>query len=422
MAIKRIPFQGKEIILVGTAHISRASVELVEKTIAEEKPNIIAVELDESRLRQLIEGQQYEKMNMGELIQKGQAGLLLLNLFLANMQKRLGENVGVKPGEEMLIAVKAAQLSKTPILLADRDLKITFQRALASISLFEKLKLGGSIFAGFFEEQKPFDAAQIEKMKDQDLISHLLEELSKQYPKLKHTLVDERDAYLAHKIMLSPGKKTVAVVGAGHLQGIEAHIRAHEQKLQPIKAEKKKTKKKNSSIPNAEQEEHHNAMQPAPILPSIAELEQLPKPKPWGKIIEWGIPLLFLGALVYFFLTKGAELSIEFVIAWIVAHGILAALGALLGGARLRTVGWISLTAWFAALHPLIASGWIAAAAELKAQSPSMKDFTGLSELKTIGDFRRNRVTQILLITVLTNIGSMLAGFIIIPYLFGFKL
>lgn len=411
MSIKRIPFQGKEIILVGTAHISRASVELVEKTIAEEKPNIIAVELDESRLRQLVEGQQYEKMNMGELIQKGQAGLLLLNLFLANVQKRLGENVGVKPGEEMLVAVKAAQTTKTPILLADRDLKITFQRALASISLVEKLKLGGSIFSGFFEEQKPFDKEQIEKMKDQDLISHLLEELSKQYPKLKQTLVDERDAYLAHKIMLSPGKKTVAVVGAGHMQGIEAHIKAHEQQLQPLKKEKK-----------TPEENDTTALQPAPVFPTLTELEQLPKPKPWGKIIEWGIPLLFLAALVYFFVTKGAELSIEFAIAWIVSHGILAAFGALIAGARLRTVGWVALTAWFAALHPLIASGWIAAAAELKAQSPTLKDFTQLSELKTIGDFRRNRVTQILLVTVLTNIGSMLAGFIIIPYLFGFKL
>jgi pheromone shutdown protein TraB len=413
MTIKRIPFQGKEIILVGTAHISRASVELVEKTIAEEKPNIIAIELDESRLRQLVEGTHYENMNMSDLIQKGQAGLLLLNLFLANMQKRLGENVGVKPGEEMLVAVKAAQAGKIPILLADRDLKITFQRALASISFFEKLKLGGSIFAGFFEEQKPFDAAQIEKMKDQDMITHLLEELSKQYPKLKQTLVDERDIYLAHKIMLSPGKKTVAVVGAGHMKGIETHIAAHAQQLHIPKKETKT--KKGEEIALA-------AMQPAPIIPSIAELEQLPKPKPWGKIIEWGIPLVFLAAMIYFFTTKGAELSIEFAIAWILAHGILAALGALLGGARLRTVGWVALTAWFAALHPLIAAGWIAAAAELKAQSPSLKDFTDLSELKTIGDFRNNRVTQILLITVLTNIGSMLAGFVILPYLFGFKL
>ena len=140
MTIKKIQFQGKEIVLVGTAHISRASIDLVEKTIAEEKPNIIAVELDEMRLRQLVEGQHYENMNISELIQKGQAGLVLLNLFLANMQKRLGENVGVKPGEEMLVAVKAAQQNKIPILLADRDLKITFQRALASLSIIEKLK------------------------------------------------------------------------------------------------------------------------------------------------------------------------------------------------------------------------------------------------------------------------------------------
>ncbi len=410
MTIKKIQFQGKEIVLVGTAHISRASIDLVEKTIAEEKPNIIAVELDEMRLRQLVEGQHYENMNISELIQKGQAGLVLLNLFLANMQKRLGENVGVKPGEEMLVAVKAAQQNKIPILLADRDLKITFQRALASLSIIEKLKLVGSIFSGMFQESTPFDAEQIEKMKEQDMITHLLEELSKNYPKLKQTLVDERDIYLAHKIMLSPGKKTVAVVGAGHLKGIEKHILGHST---PEKNETN-TKKEKETIAST-------AAAPAKI-PSIHELEQLPKPGIWKPLIEWGFPLVFLGGMVYFFFTKGAELSIEFAIAWIVAHGILASIGALIAGAHWKTIGWVALTAWFAALHPLIAAGWVAAAMELKRLPPTMKEFTQLSELKSVGDFRKNRVTQILLITVLTNLGSMAAGFIIIPYFFGFKL
>ncbi len=385
MSIFRIKLGEKEIILIGTAHISKASVELVQKTIHEEKPSIIGVELDELRLQKLMHGEKWENTNILQLIQSGQSGLILLNLFLANMQKRLGENVGVKPGEEMKVAVELAQASKTPLLLMDRSLQITMKRALANVSLWEKLKLGMSLMMGLFGgSEEKLDEKKIEEMKESDLVTKLMEDLSKEYPKLKQTLVDERDAYIAHALIQASGKKIVAVLGAGHVKGVLEHLHAHAEKKPPI-------------IP-------------------FEELQRMPNAKP-NRLLEWGIPIVFVGILAYLLWQEGLALSLQFIGFWVIGHGILAGIGALIGGAHWTTVLGVFATAWLAALHPLIAAGWIAAAMELKRQSPSMKDFSSLSELRSLGDFTKNRVTKILVITVLTNVGSMIATFAVIPYL-----
>lgn len=386
MSIFRVKLGEKEIILIGTAHISKASVELVQKTIEEEKPSIIGVELDEIRLQKLMNGEKWENTNVLKLIESGQSGLVLLNLFLSNMQKRLGENVGVKPGDEMKIAVEYAQQTKTPLLLMDRSLQITMKRALANVSIWEKMKLGGSLVMGLFGgAEEKLDEKKIEEMKQSDLVTKLMEDLSREYPKLKRTLVDERDSYIAHALIQTPGKKIVGVVGAGHVKGILEHLHAHTKG-------------------NAEK-----------LIP-LAELNIIPTEKK-NKWIEWGIPIVFAAIFVWLFLQGGIESSLNFFIFWFVGHGVLASIGAMAGGAHWRTAIGVFLTAWLAALHPLIAAGWVAAAMEAKRDAPNMKDFTGLSELNTLQSFRKNRVTQILLITVLTNLGSMLATLAVVPYL-----
>lgn len=386
MSLFQVQLGEKEIVLVGTAHISKASVELVEKTITEEKPDVIGVELDEIRLQKLLHGESWENTNILKLIESGQSGLVLLNLFLANMQKRLGENVGVKPGDEMKIAVELSQKNKTPLLLMDRSLQITMKRALANVSLWEKIKLGGSLAIGLFgDAEEKIDAKKIEEMKESDIVTKLMEDLSKEYPKLKRTLVDERDAYIAHALIQTPGKKIVGIVGAGHVKGILEHVEKH------------RAGKKDEIIP-------------------LNELVIVPTSKK-NKWVEWGIPLVFVAVFLGLFLQGGVESSLHFFLFWFLGHGILAALGALVGGAHWTTVLGVFLTAWFAALHPLIAAGWIAAAMEAKRDAPAMKDFTTLDKLNSIGSFRKNRVTQILLITVLCNVGSMIATIAVIPYL-----
>ncbi len=386
MTIFKTRIGEKEIILIGTAHISKASMVLVEKTIEEENPDVIGVELDELRLQQLIHGQKWENTNVLQLIQSGQAGLVLLNLFLSNMQKQLGEKVGVKPGDEMRVAVDKAKEKKKPLLLMDRSLQITMKRAMARIGLWEKLKLGGSLAVGLFGgNEEKIDEKKIEALKETDLVTQLMHELSKEYPQLKKTLVDERDAYIAHALIQSPGKKIVGVVGMGHVKGILAHLEEH-------------------------------ALGKTGGLPPMEELTLIPAGKK-NHLLEWGIPLVFVAVLVWIFLEKGIELSLNFIAFWVIGHGVLAGIGALLGGARWKTVLGVFATAWLAALHPLVAAGWIAAAMETKTNSPAMKDFTNLNQLNSVSDFRKNRVTQILLITVLTNMGSMLATLLVIPYL-----
>ncbi|MDP2666152.1 MAG: TraB/GumN family protein [Candidatus Diapherotrites archaeon] len=376
----------KDIILLGTAHISRASVDQVQQLILDETPDVVGVELDDLRLRQLVSGQKWENTNILHLVQRGESGLVLLNLFLANLQKQLGEQVGVKPGEEMLVAVRIAQEKKIPILLMDRSVQITMKRALKVLSLWEKMKLGGSLAMGLFMGGEGLDAQKIEELKEDDLLNKLMHQLSKEYPKLKRTLVDERDMHIAHALIHAPGKKIVGIVGAGHVEGILLHLRAHQEK-------------KEWPIP-------------------IEELNRVPEDRP-NLLLTWGIPILFLGILMYLLLQEGFTSSFQFIAFWVIGHGILAGLGALIAGGHWQTVLGVVATAWLAALHPLIAAGWIAAALETKRHSPTVKDFTQLNTLNSIGDFQKNRVTKILLITVLTNIGSMLATFAVIPYLIG---
>lgn len=390
MTVSRVKLGEKEIVLIGTAHISKASVDLVQKTIENEKPDVIGVELDEMRLKQLLGGTKWENTNVLTLIQEGQSGLVLLNLFLANMQRQLGDQVGVKPGEEMMIGVRLAQEKKTPVLLLDRNIQTTMKRAMHAVSLWHKIKLLGSLVVGLFEKPSQLNPEQVEKLKENDMITHLMHQLSQQYPTLKRTLVDERDAYIAHGLISTPAKKIVAVLGAGHVQGVLHYLHSAAKKEK-----------------NADDKP----------MPGMDELTHMPKPANWGKIIEYGIPLVFLGVMAYIFIEKGVQGSIHFLFFWIMGHGVLAALGSLLAGAHWTTAIGVFLTAWIAALHPLIAAGWIAAALEVKRQAPNMKDFTSLNQLSSLTDFTKNRVTQLLLITALANVGSMLATVLVIPYL-----
>ena len=192
------------------------------------------------------------------------------------------------------------------------------------------------------EQIAKLDEKKIEELKQSDLVTKLMEDLSREYPKLKKTLVDERDAYIAHALIQTPGKKIVGVVGAGHVKGILAHL------------EKYRAGKNDEIIP-------------------LNELNIVPTAKK-NKWIEWGIPIVFAAVFIWLFLQGGIESSLNFFIFWVVGHGILAGAGAILGGAHWTTAIGVFLTAWLAALHPLIAAGWVAAALEAKRDAPNMKD------------------------------------------------
>ena len=221
--IERIRLNNREIILIGTAHVSKESQILVEETIKKEKPDTVGIELCNQRYKTITDKNSWKKMKIIEVIKKNKTYLLLLTLILSSFQKRIGDKLGVEPGSEMISAIKTAKKNDMDIELLDRNIQVTLKRAWAKLSFFEKMKMLSSIMAGLFVTDK-IDEATVEKMKDKNIINEMMEDLSKDFPKIKKTLIDERDSYIATKILQTKSKKMVAVLGAGHIKGVVEKI------------------------------------------------------------------------------------------------------------------------------------------------------------------------------------------------------
>ena len=379
MVVEIVSRTGRKIVLVGTAHISRGSIELVEKTIAKEKPDCVGVELDAQRYEQLKNQRKWKETNIMDVIKSGRIYLLLVNLLLANLQRRLGTKIGVKPGSEMLAAIRIAEKKKIPVVLLDRDVKITLRRAFDLMSLWEKMKLGFGIVVGLFSGvEEKITKETIEELKNKDVITKLMEELSHEAPTIKKVLVDERDLYIANKILDARGRKIVAVVGAGHLQGIKKFL------------DRKR---------------------------DIAELEKVQKKKSLLRYLKYLVPALFVLFIAYGFFLKGIEASLYIFAMWFLITGIFSALGALAARARLQSIVVAFLAAPFTTLHPALASGWFAAAMEAKYSMPKVEDFENLSNLNSYRDFEKNKVTHLLLMAAYTNLGSTIGVIIALPYI-----
>ncbi|MFA6064358.1 MAG: TraB/GumN family protein [archaeon] len=370
----------KEVILVGTAHISKESIKLVEETIETEQPDVIGVELDKERLAQLLSGKKWQETNLVEIIETGKTYLFLLNVLLSNLQRQLGANVGVAPGAEMMAAIKKSQEKKVPLQLLDRDVRITLKRAFNEMSFGEKAKLGGSIVAGFFGAGEKITVEKIEELKKEDLINNLMKEMGKQFPSIKRVLVDERDTYIAEMIKHSPGKKIVAVVGAGHLQGIVEYL--------------EKEKKIN-----------------------LSDLNKTPKKTNYFKIISTVLPIVFLIILVFGFWAKGIDATLNMLLYWIIITGGCAAIGALVARAHPFSIAAAFVSAPITTLHPALAAGWISGLVEARFNPPKVLDFEKLPEVSSLGGFYNNKVTHILIVAALTNLGATIGIIIAFPTL-----
>ncbi len=377
METERIFVEGKEIVLVGTAHISGKSVELVEKTIQDEKPDIVGVELDEQRFHQLKHQEEWKELDIGKIVSTGQTYLLLLNLLLANMQRQLGQQVGIRPGQEMLQAVEAAEKNNIPVVLLDRSARITLKRALAALGFIEKIKLLFSITVAIFGGGKEMITAEkVEELKRKDVMTELMNELSGEMTSIKKVLVDERDIVIANRIMDSPGKKIVAVVGAGHVDGIKKHLGKKREIGVLLKVEKKRS-----------------------IL----------------KYVAYAIPAAFVVLVAYLFMSKGFNVGLNALIYWVLINGTLSALGVLVARGHIVSAIVAFVAAPITTLHPLLAAGWFAGLAEAKIRNPKVKDFENLRNLNSFGDFTRNQVTRILLVVAFANIGATIGTLIAFP-------
>jgi pheromone shutdown-related protein TraB len=377
MNYEKIQYGSKEIILVGTAHISSQSVQDVKEAIEKEKPDLVGVELDEQRYRQLKSGSKWNETNIGKIISNGQTYLFLLTLLLSNIQRSWGEKLGMKPGMEMIEAIKIAEREKMPVMLLDRDVNITLKRAMQQMGFLEKAKFFFSVVAGFFgDENQEISKEGIEKLKEKDIMTELMKELSREMPSVKKVLVDERDSFIAHRITNSPGKKILAVVGAGHIEGIRKKIG------EPV---------------------------------DLREITHIKKGHGLLRIISYFVPIAFFVSIALLFLSKGTEVTITAILYWFLANGILAAIGVIIAKGHPFSVISAFLAAPLTSLHPFFAAGWVAGIVEAKINNPKVKDFEQLRNLNSLSDFTQNPVTKILLVVAGANLGSTIGTIIAFP-------
>ncbi len=375
--MEKIKIGEKTIFLVGTAHISKQSAELVKKIIEKENPDSVGVELDKERYLQLKHEKKWKETSIFSILKQGKTHHFLLNLLLSNMQKKWGEKIGTKPGEEMLQAIKTAEEKNIPVSMLDRNVKITLKRAFAGMSLGEKAKFFYSLITGIFSEGEEISEEKIEELKQADVMSELMNELGKELPGIKKVLVDERDEYIASKINKMKGKKVVAIIGAGHLKGV-----------------KEKLGKKIDVSCLEEISQKKGIMQYAMLL----------------------VPVFLAAVLIWTFSTKGIEATASVIGLWILINGLLSALGALLALAHPFSIIAAFLAAPLTSLHPALAAGWFAGMVETKINPPKVKDFETLDKIGSVGDFYKNRVTRIILVTAFANLGSAIGTVIAIPF------
>ena len=371
--VQFLEIDGREFILVGTAHVSRESADLVRRVIEQEMPDAVAVELDAQRYQALTEPERWQALDIKEVIRKKQLSTLLVNLLLAAYQKRLGLKLGVVPGAELLEAVRVAEERKIPVTLADRDVRVTIRRAWRSTSIWKKSLLLSAVLASVFDE-KEMTEAQIEELLKKDVLSELMKELGEAMPALKKVLIDERDLYLSHRMRQARGKRVVAVVGAGHLSGIRSALLAAREA-------------------------------------DLTELERIPPISPLWKWVGWGIPAVIIGSIVYIGFTQGGAAASDNIEYWILANGIPCALGAALALAHPLTVVAAFVSAPITSLTPVIGAAYVTAFVQAWVRPPVVREFQSVGEdVAVVRRWWENKLLRVFLAFLLPGLGSMLGS------------
>lgn len=374
----QLELSGKKITLVGTAHVSKESVEEVKETINNIKPDCVAVELDEKRADSIQNADRYSQLDLVKVFKRKEGFLLLANLILSSFQKRMGLNAGVKPGDEMLAALDAAKELGVRCELVDRPIQITLKRAWAKNSFWGKIKLLATLISSAFGNEE-VDPQEIENLKNRNEMDSMMNELSEYMPVIKEVLIDERDRYLASKIWMAEGTNIVAVLGAGHLPGVKVWL----EKLAAGQA--------NSDV---------------------SEISVIPKGSIFVKIIGWLIPVCIAGLIAAGFVYGGMKAGTQMLTTWFFYNAIPAAvLTAVAAGHPLAIlVGFAG--APFTSLCPFIGVGFLTAIVQAVVCKPKVKDMEKLQEdVTSIKGFYRNRILRALLVFILSSIGSTIGTF-----------
>lgn len=369
--------------IIGTAHVSEKSVEEVKDTIYEQQPDVVAIELDHgryTRLRKEMAGiEEDDTISVTKIIKENKIGVFLASTILGHFQSKIGEELDVKPGSEMIGAIEAAEDLKIPIALIDRDINVTLQRALNKMTFKEKFKFLSGVVTAFFSGDDEEEELDIEELKNPENIDEVMEYFKEASPGAYEVLVKERDAYLAGNILRIKQDKVVAVVGAGHKPGIEAHLDNPEG------------------------------------IPKLSDLVIINDKKgiPWGKIILALIPILFV---VIFFLAFINGISInDDLINYLIISMIMGFLGSILSGSKLLSAIVGGVVAPLTIIHPILAAGWFSGLTEAKLRKVRKRDIENLSHIEGLRDLWNNNIIRILLVVIGTNLAVSIATLIILP-------
>lgn len=389
--IKTVKIGNSTLTLVGTAHVSRQSVKLVEDQIGSGKYDCIAVELCQPRFENLSNSAWWKNLDIYQVFRQKKATLLLVNLTLSAYQRRLAEKVGVEAGQEMVRAIELSQEKNIRLEVIDRNITTTLQRMVTRVSLWQKLKIFSGLIAGIFVGEE-ISEKQIEELKQGDMLHSVVQEFGETLPQFKKVLIDERDQYMTGKLIQlaeSPNapKNILALVGAGHLIGMMPAF---------------------SNPPDAIR---------------MKELDEKPQPSRVGYYIGWAV-CVFVLSMFYVGYSRSPELGLQLVVTWVLVNGGLSAFGAALGLAHPLSI----VTAFFAApltsLNPTVGAGMVVGLVESYLRKPKVSDFESLRD--DIGSMKRwwkNRVVRVLLIFFLANMGSAIgtyvAGASIVTQIFG---
>ncbi len=371
-SVTTLEHEGTTYFVIGTAHVSQRSVDEVRQVIAEVEPDLVCVELCKPRHDALTKDSAFRDLDVFKVVREGKTLYLLAHLALSSYQRRIGASLGVKPGAELLAAIKVANEHEIPVELIDRDIYVTLKRTWANLGLWKRSMLLSSLMVGWDDDKKGDAVTEqtVEDLKEPKALSEMLSELGKAVPEVKGPLVDERDQYLVSKMTdAGAGKrKVVAVVGAAHVPGMTQNVG------KPI---------------------------------DRARLEQIPPPGLLWTLIKWGIPLLFVVALIWGWQRSDTTSFAEMMLAWILPTSIGAGALTLLAGGSILSVLSALLVAPVAAIHPLLGTGMVVGVVEAWRRKPSVADCERLpDDVQTLRGFWRNPVTRILLIAVASGIGT----------------
>ena len=367
--------------IIGTAHVSQESADEVKNAILEQKPGVVAIELDRGRyhrlMNQLAGIEEDDTISVTNIIKENKVGLFIASTFLSYLQSKIGKDLDIKPGSEMIAAIETAKEVNAKIVLIDRDINVTLQRTLNSMSFIEKAKFVTSgIFSFISGDEEEVD---VEELKNPETIDEMMEYFKDVSPSAYNVLVKERDAYLAGSILAIPEDYVIAVVGAGHKNGIIKHL------------------------------DNPSTIPPMPSLMSVDKKRTIP----WASIILALIPISFV---VIFFLAYLNGIDIQGnILDFVLISVIMGFVGSILSGSKIQSAVVGGVVAPLTIIHPLLAAGWFSGLVEAKFRKVRKRDINNLLNVENLRDLWDNNIFRILLVVVGTNIGVSIATLVILP-------